>query len=145
MLYLSVRHFTSSVSDKFTYKRQRQKLTGKKKTKLKVTPCCVEYDTYTEIIAIDKGNYHINTLKAEIKFILGKKTDFFSYCNKSQEKAEAECKTAIDPLNASNSSLWRCSFQSWVNWNWMRPFQWKEKTKIFFNNLEEHQLDLRRP
>lgn len=57
----------------------------------------------------------MNTLKAEIKFILGKKTDFFSYCNKSQEKAEAECKTAIDPLNASNSSLWRCSFQSWVN------------------------------
>ena len=67
-----------------------------------------------EIIAIDKGNYHINTLKAEIKFILGKKTDFF-VLQQITEKAEAECKTAIDPLNASNSSLWRCSFQSWVN------------------------------
>ena len=71
-------------------------MTGKKKTKLKVTPCCVEYDTYTEIIAIDKGNYHINTLKAEIKFILGKKTDFF-VLQQITEKAEAECKTAIKP------------------------------------------------
>lgn len=50
--------------------------------KLKVIFCCVEYDIYIEIIVIDKGNYYINILKVEIKFILGKKIDFFLYCNK---------------------------------------------------------------
>lgn len=50
-----------------------------------------------EIIAIDKGNYHINTLKAEIKFILGKKTDFFSYCNKSQKRQKLSVKQLLTP------------------------------------------------
>ena len=83
---------------------KRQKLTGKK-PKPEVTPCYAEYHNYTELIATNKENYHINTSKAEIKFLLGKKTDFFSCCNKSQEKAEGEGKTVMGPLTARSSKI----------------------------------------